>query len=158
MVGWKFCRVASALLVCLAVAWLGDEPSGSHLSCAQSPELLPQIALQPRLVLPVHIVRVIDGDTVEVKPNIVLTVRLLDCWVADDTDKDKQAAEYLKTFVNKRLLLDVPLGGDNRIRRAFSFGRVLGRLYAGRQQLNAEIVRQGWGTRTKPIETGEQKP
>ncbi len=119
------------------------------------------------LALPVRWHRVIDGDTVEVLlPSTRRAhVRLLDCWapelaVLPEGPAAKHALEgLLEETADQVLTLFVPLprstDGDDRLdvveilRGAFSFARVLGRLYAGTVDVSEWMTEHGHATRTK---------
>lgn len=91
-----------------------------------------EMSPQPTIRVPAKVVRVIDGDTVEVEVSAKITVRLLDCWAperfTEDGKQSKKAAEALLP-PDSECMLDVPLGGHDQLHDVFSFGRVLGNLF-----------------------------
>ena len=91
-----------------------------------------EMSPQPAIRVPAKVVRVIDGDTVEVEVSTKITVRLLDCWAperfTEDGKQSKKAAEMLLP-PDSECMLDVPLGGHDQLHDVFSFGRVLGNLF-----------------------------
>ena len=92
------------------------------------------------LCLPCTLVRVRDGDTVEVRlrrGGLVWAIRLLDCWVTDDRKSplwqaakgmaeqvcgEASDAGTLAVFIPFESIPDNPLAG-------FTFDRVLGKLF-----------------------------
>ena len=112
------------------------------------------------LATPATIVRVIDGDTIEVEIRRRLTVRLLDCWAPETRTKD--SAEKARGLKAKRSLaatiartgpevtLLVPSDGDGDLSDLFTFGRILGRVWlADGRELSELMVSRGLATRRK---------
>ncbi len=100
---------------------------------------------QPQLVLPGRVVRVVDGDTLDVEVTLRVRVRLLDCWAPEvRTEQGKKAAQRMRELVKDgKCRLVVPLPADGELRRCFTFGRVLGRVYCGGQDVGRQLVREG---------------
>lgn len=88
---------------------------------------------EPAITLPATVVRVIDGDTVEVEVHAKVRVRMLDCWAPErytaDGKESLRAAEKLMP-AGSECMLEVPLKGHDQVHDVFSFGRVLGNLYS----------------------------
>lgn len=114
----------------------------------------------------VRVLRVLDGDTVEVQGELfggAILVRLLGIDAPELTAKSpaerakaKLARELLERMVRDRktcsLLVPLPEKPHyNLLREVLSFGRVLGHLYLDEQTLAAdELVREGvakWSSR-----------
>jgi len=121
---------------------------GVRASPADSERAAP--AVRPVLRVPARLTNVVDGDTVDVEVKLVVRVRLLDCWVPDKTEQDAKAAAYIRQFAGKPVLLEVPWPPKGELRRGLTFGRVLGRVYANRINIDREIIKRGWGMPEKP--------
>ena len=109
--------------------------------------------MKPTIRVPAEVVRVIDGDTVEVRVCADLRVRLLDCWAperhTEDGKRSKEAAESLVP-VGSECLLEVPLDGHDQVHDIFSFGRVLGSLHSESFGCIADrLVESGHATRSR---------
>ncbi len=86
---------------------------------------------------PAKIIRVIDGDTVEVEITRRLNVRLDDCWAPESRTKDlheKQiglaAKANLEDLLNGHsVTLYIPAGDRENISDIFTFSRVVGTLW-----------------------------
>jgi endonuclease YncB( thermonuclease family) len=84
-----------------------------------------------------EIVRVLDGDTVEVKITKTAMVRLLDCWAPEVKGESKveglKSKEHLELICKPGMKATVflPYPGKGRIGDVISMGRVLGRLWIG---------------------------
>ena len=109
---------------------------------------------EPSIRLPATVVRVIDGDTVEVEVSTRISVRLLDCWAperfTEDGKKAKEAAERLIP-AGTECLLEVPLGGHDQLHDVFSFGRVLGSVHTESfGSIAKRLVELGYATTDRP--------
>ena len=99
------------------------------------------------------VVRVLDGDTIEVSwYGRKLKLRLLDCWVLDDSVADNHAAEFLRQFVGKPVIVLLPTDQVDSLLNLVSFNRILAWIWPldDDESLNEAIIRNGWGTREKP--------
>lgn len=102
------------------------------------------------------LVRVIDGDTVEVAVERRFVVRLLDCWAPETRTRDKaeklaglESRDNLVELIgDEPLLLHVPADSPEFDER-FTFGRILGRLYTETGELSELQVAAGHATKTK---------
>ena len=109
------------------------------------------------------VVRVIDGDTMEVEVTRKVTIRVIDCWCPELHPKTgtpvERQAESLKGFAAKAAMEElvqgrsvkvyVPVEGD-KIGDAFSFGRALGKVWrSDGKYLAQEMIRAGHATATK---------
>lgn len=112
---------AASMLVSDTEAASGDERPAESLKL-KAPHSTKDSTLSVRV--PCEIVRVLDGDTVVVRPTIAFKVRLLRCWVNDGTKEDEKAAQWLRTQVGKHasVMVTVPNG---EIFRVQTFDRTL---------------------------------
>lgn len=118
--------------------------------------------------LPVEIVRVVDGDTVDVRANWsshVYRVRLLSddggCWAPEVKGLTRVlgigARDKLREIITIRrgtASLFIPLGegtSNNPLEMFTTLARILGRVYAGGKSLGEAMVEAGprFATRTK---------
>lgn len=107
-------------------------------------------------VTPVELVRVIDGDTVEIEVTRTMVVRLLDCWAPELRTRDSaerlaglEAREHMQQLLaGLSLMLSVPYD-SNSFDDRFSFGRVLGRIHNGYGDAAELQIAAGHATRTK---------
>lgn len=86
----------------------------------------------PGWTTPATVIRVIDGDTVEIEVRRTLKVRLLDCWAPERSDPGgAESTEHLRALIeatDNEVILHVPLTSA-RVEDAWTFGRVLGALW-----------------------------
>lgn len=113
------------------------------------------------------VVRVIDGDTVDIEITRTLRIRLLDCWAPETRSKDPaekakgfESKKYLhnllkEKFYNdlaarkpKKVTLFIPADEKGEVKDNFSFSRVLGRLFVGGQDVSELMVTAGKATAT----------
>lgn len=112
------------------------------------------------ITFPAKIVRVLDGDTVEVEIRRVVRIRLLDCWAAETRTTDLQekkkgleAKEYLKELsLNKDAVISVPIEADGKFGDSMSMGRVLGKVRIKEGDLSEIMVEKGYAFKTKKDE------
>jgi endonuclease YncB( thermonuclease family) len=116
----------------------------------------------------VKVVRVIDGDTVDVEITRTIRVRLLDCWAPETRTKDPEekakgyeSKKYLhnllkQVFYNdlaarkqKKVTLFIPADEQGELKDNFSFSRVLGRLFVSGEDVSELMIEAGKATRTK---------
>jgi len=109
---------------------------------------------------PARIVRVIDGDTVEVTIQRTLRIRLLDCWAPETRTKNLaekalgiQAKEHLQALIAKHgpnVRLHVPTESGGELAELLTMGRVLGRLHLpGVGDVSDHMVAEGLATEVK---------
>jgi len=114
------------------------------------------------------VVRVIDGDTLEVEISRKLRVRMLDCWAPEsrrdprvsesqrsaEKAKGQAAKEHLISLANGReVSVSVPMAADGDVAKAWSLGRVLGHVWLLERpgkSLSVQQVEAGHATKTKP--------
>lgn len=139
----RFCRAISVPMLC-AVLGLGSVSS----------------VMSPPATRPPHgwstqaqVVRVLDGDTIEVEITRKVRVRLLDCWAPET--RDLGGPESMKNLT--RLLSDsevtllVPTDSDE-VQDIWTFGRVLGYVWSkadADKSVNQLQVEQGHATAEK---------
>ena len=114
------------------------------------------------------VVRVIDGDTVDIEITRTLRIRLLDCWAPETrtTDLEEKAKgldskKHLYNLLNekfyndlaarkaKKITLFIPADEQGEIKDNFTFSRVLGRLFVSGQDVSELMVKAGKATKTK---------
>lgn len=105
------------------------------------------------------VVRVVDGDTIDVEVRKVVRVRLLDCWAPETrtTDAEEKAlglaakATMVDLSDGKRVKVFVPTDPDAKLGDAFSFGRALGHVWVDgdNKSLSEQMVESGHATREK---------
>lgn len=125
------------------------------LSLPATPAAAPDAAPPAGLAVPCRLSRVIDGDTVEVRCDVRLAVRLLDCWAPEaDTPAGRAAKQFTDQQVQPgdQLLLFIPAASSDDLLAATTLGRALGYVYLrdDRKSLNAMIVEAGHATATRP--------
>lgn len=102
-----------------------------------------------------RVIRIIDGDTVDVEIRKVVRVRLLSCWAPETRTKDKaekkrglaSKANLVKLAEGKDVVLHIP--GSKRLSDSFSFGRVLGDVYVDGKSVAVSQVEGGFATKEK---------
>ena len=104
------------------------------------------------------VVRVLDGDTLEVEIRFTVIVRLLDCWAPETRTldlKEKALGQESKRYLEKMLeddeeiTLFIPLSSN--IGKSFSFGRVLGHVWDddSPKSVSVRMVEAGKATKIK---------
>lgn len=106
----------------------------------------------PQLVLPCKVISVYDGDTPTVTVSFIMKIRLKDCWAPEisgpQREKGLVSREKLKEMVlTKEGMLVVPLYDD--LGKSTNLSRIVGILYVDGKNINTEMVRLGYATRTK---------
>lgn len=101
-----------------------------------------------------RVVRVLDGDTVEVEVRQLYRVRLLDCWAAETKGDSKEAGlaakEHLRNYIGQTGMngvLSVPWHEDSQ--RSWSMGRMLGNIWLNGQDKSLSEVQVEAGHATK---------
>ena len=104
---------------------------------------------------PVNIIRVIDGDTLEVEVSRRFAVRLtkdgLDGSYFDvsekDTPKGEQATEFVSTVImdGREFLLFIPTGMNDKLMDINSFNRILGEIWVDGTPLTDKLLEAGYG-------------
>tara|TARA_R100000008_G_scaffold85486_1_gene75563 strand:- start:649 stop:1059 length:411 start_codon:yes stop_codon:yes gene_type:complete len=103
------------------------------------------------------VVRVVDGDTVDVIIKRRMRIRLEDCWAPETRTKDleeklkgleaKDFAEDL--LMDKEVIVFIPGDPEGEMKDVFTFGRAVGRVFLDGEDFSAIMVREGLATRTK---------
>lgn len=112
------------------------------------------------LTAPAKIVRVIDGDTVEVEVIKKFPIRLEDCWAPESRTSDRNekrlgeaAKQYLKNLIEehgKDCVVHISSDGDEFILDSTTMGRAVGVVWLfGDINLNEAMVDSGHCFSTK---------
>lgn len=127
-------------------------------------------APEPAWVTPGRVLRVIDGDTLEVEIRRTIRVRMLNCW-APESHRDGRVAEEereeqralgiaskksLQSVAEDRdVIVRIPTATDGDLSQVFTLGRVLGEVWLQSdpsESLSERQVRLGHATKEKPEE------
>jgi len=140
------------------------------LSAPTSPAAVVETAPEPSWTTRARVIRIIDGDTIEVEIRRVFRVRLLDCWAPEsrqdprvpenrraiEKQKGQDAKEYLiRLSDGADVVVQIPLTADGDVSKVWTMGRVLGRVWLTTnpaQSINRMMVAAGHATTTKPDE------
>jgi len=106
------------------------------------------------------VVRVLDGDTIEVTVSLTAHVRMLDCWApeihtknSDEKTRGIESKQHLEAMCKPGtdVIVHVPFGKTPRFGDDMSMGRVLGDVYlvGGNVTLAEMQVQAGHATKTK---------
>ena len=114
-------------------------------------EAVPAPTTEPVMRIPCKVIEVVDGDTVTVEVTLRARVRLVDCWADErNTPEGSAAQRYLQQVaLQKEGLLEVEIVGMQRLDDAFSFGRILGRIYIDGADVSQRVVRAGHAKASK---------
>lgn len=99
-----------------------------------------------------EVVRVLDGDTLEVEVKLKARVRLLDCWAPElRKEGGEESREHLIGLARPGsvVTLHVPAEKLRRLDDVFTFGRILGRVFANGQDVGIRMVMDGFATKEK---------
>lgn len=104
---------------------------------------------QPELGLTARadVKRIVDGDTVDVEIRLPCRVRLLDCYAPEMRQAaGVRAAEQLAKLmpVGTEVVLQIPTTGASNMKDVFTFGRVLGRVWAGGVDVGKKLIAKGF--------------
>lgn len=120
----------------------------------------------PQITVAGKVVKVVDGDTVDVEVKTIIRVRLIDCWapeskidnrVAKEKQKDakdlglKSKQNLTDISLNKDVLVSVPISEKNDLTKSLTLGRVLGRVWidGDKKSLSEHQVESGNATYSK---------
>lgn len=99
------------------------------------------------------IVRVLDGDTVEVEISKRITVRLLDCWAPElNTEEGKASKAYLESIISRgqEVILQIPSSKTGNLSSLFTFGRVIGQLFNSLDEnISEKMINEGHAKKKK---------
>lgn len=106
---------------------------------------------EPVVRIPCKVIEVVDGDTVTVEVTLRARVRLVDCWADErNTPEGSAAQRYLQqAALQKEGLLEVEIVNMQRLDDAFTFGRILGRIYIDGGDISQRVVRAGHAKASK---------
>lgn len=144
--------LAQVVLLVGQLSQIGTDPGPQIVAPKPTPT-----AAEPKLVLPCRVVRVVDGDTIDVVIPIRARVRLLDCWAPETRTtnvitkhRGEASAEHLRANANDRPgVLTVPIREGNGLSNLFSFGRLLGKVSVEGQDLGELQIATGHATPKK---------
>lgn len=108
--------------------------------------------IQEGLMTKCEIVRIIDGDTMEIQVSRKIHVRLLDAWAAENnTEEGKKVTEAARQIIaaGKEYHLFIPSDDNGNLSHLFTFGRILGCLYIDGKLLSDMLYEIGLIKRTK---------
>lgn len=116
-------------------------PTGAGPSTQAHPDRLPPDtgSSQPELVLPGAVIRVLDGDTADVQLDSgPIRVRFHGVDAPEKSQPlGKAAGAHLATMIQGRVVQVLPVDQD-------AYDRIVGVLYLGETNVNAEMVRTGY--------------
>ena len=99
------------------------------------------------------VTRWIDGDTFEGELTISCRVRIKDCWAPEkrgpEKVKGKEALEKMKEICPEGSTVRVFVPTTGKIATSLSFGRWVGTVWKGDENICDELIKQGLATRTK---------
>jgi len=125
------------------------------------------VAPEPAWTTRARVLRVIDGDTLEVEVRRVFRVRMLGCWAPESKQdprlpESKREAEKRRGLAAKANLIhlaegkdvtvQIPLSPDGDVSKVWTMGRVLGRVWLvsdPAESLSERQVREGFATTEK---------
>lgn len=106
------------------------------------------------------VLRVIDGDTVDVELRLPVRIRLRDCWAPELRGEERDAGQRAKRELaailprGRRVVVTIPTQSARQLGDVLTFGRVLGHIWAkisgSRKSIAAEMVDRGHATRERP--------
>jgi endonuclease YncB( thermonuclease family) len=177
-ISWLSLTVYGMLCIWISNATFPTEPLtaavepavNSNITESPVPAAVVETAPEPSWTTRARVIRVIDGDTIEVEIRRVFRVRLLDCWAPEskqdprvpenrraiEKQKGQDAKEYLiRLSDGADVVVQIPLTPDGDVSKVWTMGRVLGRVWLTKnpaQSLNRMMVASGHATTTKPEE------
>lgn len=103
------------------------------------------------ITFPAKVIRVLDGDTIEVEVRKTMRIRILDCWAPETRTRNLEQKEYgliakkelEKLLEETTVRVEVPIGSDNKFGDSMSMGRVLGHVHKGEVNIAKEMVDRG---------------
>ena len=115
---------------------------------------------KPGVTTRAKVVRVLDGDMVDVELRLPVRIRLTDCWAPEIRGDDRTAGQRAKRELaemlprGRNILVHVPTQTARQFGDILTFGRVLGSIWAtfkgkGKRNVSAEMVARGFATREK---------
>ena len=111
------------------------------------------------ITFPAKVTRVLDGDTLEVKIERTIRIRILDCWAMETRTINKQekdigitAKQFLKNLIlDKEVTLEIPIEGD-KFGDSMTFGRVLGVVKLDGKDVARIMIENGYAYPTKELQ------
>jgi endonuclease YncB( thermonuclease family) len=120
---------------------------------------------EPSWTTKAEVLRVIDGDTIEVSIHRVIRVRMLDCWAPEsrndprlpESDRKAEKQRGLDSKENLRQLCQgktvvIQIPSDLEVAQLITMGRWLGHVWIEGQSksLSEQQVESGFATKQKP--------
>lgn len=120
---------------------------------------------EPNWTTKAKVLRVIDGDTIEVKIERVIRVRMLDCWAPESrndsrlpkSERDEEKLRGTRSKENLRQLCEgktvvIQIPSDLEVAHLITMGRWLGRVWIDGESksLSEQQVDAGFATKEKP--------
>jgi endonuclease YncB( thermonuclease family) len=99
----------------------------------------------------VKVIRIVDGDTVEVEMVRRFNVRLThpdgQFHTVDGSQNDKDASEFLEKYIKNSpgVVLFIPANNPNKLMDVNSFNRILGELFYQQQRVTDVMLEKGFG-------------
>ena len=133
----------------LAVAWAAFSGHQGDAAGYQEPPL--------GWTTKAEVVRVVDGDTIDVEVRRTVRIRLLECWAPETRTRDAvekrrglAAKDHLKDLIgSKAVTLHVPTDGSGDVAKILTLNRVLGRVYIEGVDVSAAMVAAGHATKER---------
>lgn len=120
------------------------------------------------IVTDAKVINVVDGDTIDLKIEKIIRVRLRDCWCAETRTRDLEekqkglaAKDHMEDLLGKRfvyfgrkrfdkdVVLFIPADEDGEIKDVFTFNRVLGHVFVDGEDVSERMVMDGHATKKK---------
>jgi len=120
------------------------------------------------IVTDAKVINVVDGDTIDLKIEKIIRVRLRDCWCAETRTRDLEekqkglaAKDHMEDLLGKRVVyfgekrfdknvvLFIPADEDGEIKDVFTFNRVLGHVFVDGEDVSDRMVKDGHATKEK---------
>jgi endonuclease YncB( thermonuclease family) len=106
-----------------------------------------------------RLVRVVDGDTVDLEVTYTIRVRLLDCWVPDkNRPVNEQAEEDLTMYAGgKPVILHIPTSKARSLADVLTLNRTLGYVWkvGDKESLSEWQVKRGNASSQKNLPLGK---
>lgn len=108
------------------------------------------------LVTKATVIKVTDGDTVKVKIERTITIRLIDCWAPEITNEEKEigiaSKKHLESIIQPgdEVTIFIPASKRGVIADELTLTRFLGRIWKGNIELSNFQVTEGYAQKDKP--------
>ena len=98
-------------------------------------------------MIPVHFVRAVDGDTIEVEIRRTFHVRLRDIDIVEKRDPGgAEATDYVNDImsVSDDILVFIPTNNPDRLMDITSFARIVGDIYINGKDIKTYLKKKGF--------------